>query len=198
MDGRVALALEGHWWNVFRGLQRWRDPLFFYPTRNALGYDDCYFRSVPSMRSSTLPALAYGVRLALGLVNAAAEPFMLDGWSGQEAEGRWTEDGSATIGFPVEPPERGLRLELDAAAFAAHGRASPVPVAVDGETVAGRQPGAALQTRSVAVPARLIRADGAVRVTLAISDPVSPAEAAVGADSRKLGLFVGALRLRTD
>ena len=37
-----AARLE-HWFGVFRGTYHWRDPTFFYPEKNVLGYNDAYF-----------------------------------------------------------------------------------------------------------------------------------------------------------
>lgn len=43
LDARIALAIEQHWFNVFRGFEGWNQPLYFVPTRDVLGYNDGYF-----------------------------------------------------------------------------------------------------------------------------------------------------------
>ena len=42
IDARIAFALGEHWFNVFRGLEGWNRPIFFYPTKDTLGYNDGY------------------------------------------------------------------------------------------------------------------------------------------------------------
>ncbi len=42
-DGYLALALIEHWRHVFSGAAHWRDPIFFFPQRGALGYTDAFF-----------------------------------------------------------------------------------------------------------------------------------------------------------
>lgn len=41
-DTRLIIYLHEHWLQVARGLARWRDPAFFYPTADALGYTDTF------------------------------------------------------------------------------------------------------------------------------------------------------------
>ncbi|MGA7966488.1 MAG: hypothetical protein WCB49_11480, partial [Gammaproteobacteria bacterium] len=39
-DGVIIVALEEHWYNVFRGLARWNVTGYFYPHKDTLGYND--------------------------------------------------------------------------------------------------------------------------------------------------------------
>lgn len=41
-DGRIETALLEHWFNVFCGWEGWRQPLFFSPRPDTLGYNDGY------------------------------------------------------------------------------------------------------------------------------------------------------------
>ena len=41
-DGRIEVALLEHWWNTFRGLEGWQEPLWFSPAKDTLGYNDGY------------------------------------------------------------------------------------------------------------------------------------------------------------
>jgi hypothetical protein len=43
LDGRIALSLCEHWYNVFQGLETWNQPLYLFPTKDTLGYNDGYF-----------------------------------------------------------------------------------------------------------------------------------------------------------
>jgi hypothetical protein len=42
-DPLIQAARLEHWFGVFRGRYHWRDPIFFYPEKNILGYNDAYF-----------------------------------------------------------------------------------------------------------------------------------------------------------
>lgn len=42
-DSLIQAARLEHWFGVFRGRYHWRDPIFFYPEKNVLGYNDAYF-----------------------------------------------------------------------------------------------------------------------------------------------------------
>ncbi len=42
-DALIQAARLEHWFGVFRGRYHWRDPIFFYPEKNVLGYNDAYF-----------------------------------------------------------------------------------------------------------------------------------------------------------
>ena len=41
-DGLIEVAILEHWWNVLRGMTLWRNPLFFYPVKDTLGFNDGY------------------------------------------------------------------------------------------------------------------------------------------------------------
>ena len=43
LDTRIAITIQEHWYNVFRGREFWQDPTYFFPTKDALGYNDVYF-----------------------------------------------------------------------------------------------------------------------------------------------------------
>jgi hypothetical protein len=42
-DPLIQAARLEHRFGVFRGRYHWRDPIFFYPEKNVLGYNDAYF-----------------------------------------------------------------------------------------------------------------------------------------------------------
>lgn len=42
-DNRLCIVLIEHWFRVFRGLEPWNDPRFFYPARGVLGYTETMF-----------------------------------------------------------------------------------------------------------------------------------------------------------
>jgi hypothetical protein len=42
-DNRFYIFILEHWYRVYRGLERWNDPQFFYPARGVLGYAETMF-----------------------------------------------------------------------------------------------------------------------------------------------------------
>ncbi len=42
-DNRLCIFLIEHWYRVYRGLEHWDDPRFFYPARGVLGYSETMF-----------------------------------------------------------------------------------------------------------------------------------------------------------
>ena len=42
-DNRLCIFLLEHWFRVYRGLEPWNDPRFFYPARGVLGYSETMF-----------------------------------------------------------------------------------------------------------------------------------------------------------
>jgi hypothetical protein len=42
-DGLIAFSIIHHWYNVFQGVEHWRDLNYFYPYKDTLGYNDGYF-----------------------------------------------------------------------------------------------------------------------------------------------------------
>src|SRR5512133_1933997 len=42
-DNRMYMALAEHWYSVFRGLQSWNAPGFFYPQSGVMAYTDTFF-----------------------------------------------------------------------------------------------------------------------------------------------------------
>jgi hypothetical protein len=43
LDGLIQTSLMQHWYNVFRGLEPWNAPAYFYPNKDTLGYNDGFF-----------------------------------------------------------------------------------------------------------------------------------------------------------
>ena len=41
-DTRLIIYLHEHWWQVLHGVASWRNPAFFYPTADTLGYTDTF------------------------------------------------------------------------------------------------------------------------------------------------------------
>lgn len=41
-DGMIVVAIQEHWYNVFRGFSHWSQANFWYPVPNTLGYQDGY------------------------------------------------------------------------------------------------------------------------------------------------------------
>jgi hypothetical protein len=43
LDGLIQASILEHWYGVLGGRYHWRDPIFFYPYKRVLGYNDAYF-----------------------------------------------------------------------------------------------------------------------------------------------------------
>ena len=68
-DARIEIALLEHWFNVLRGLEGWRNPIFLVPTKDVLGYNDGYF--LFGMLYSAFRAAGSDPFLAADLVHAS-------------------------------------------------------------------------------------------------------------------------------
>ncbi len=132
----------------------------------------------------------------LGGTGDAAAGYLGPGWSGAEPQGRWTDGSTADLVFASPARGQDLTLTLAASGFAPGKAASPVSVSVNGREVAQWQPTAAPQALTALIPASLVTLGGHVHLQLLIAQPVSPLEAKLGQDARKLGLFVHSFTLR--
>jgi hypothetical protein len=69
-DNRLCIFLLEHWCRVYRGLERWNDPQFFYPARGVLGFSETMFLGSPPyalFRSLACdPYLSFELTLILG------------------------------------------------------------------------------------------------------------------------------------
>ena len=43
IDPLIQASRLEHWFGVFRGWYDWRNPIYFYPEKGVLGYNDGYF-----------------------------------------------------------------------------------------------------------------------------------------------------------
>ena len=137
-----------------------------------------------------LTPLPLGQPMVLGGA-ATASDYVLDGWSGVEPSGRWTQGDLAEIAFTVTGTPGDLLLTMRASAFPGRGgQASPARVQVNGRFLTEWTPGAAPQTLIVRIPRDVIGPGGAVRLRLVIERPISPFEMGMTPDHRPLGLFV--------
>jgi len=68
-DGMLELALLDHWDNVLRGFSPWSEPLFFFPNKGVLGYNDGYL--LYGLIYSLFRAFAIDPLLSGELVNLA-------------------------------------------------------------------------------------------------------------------------------
>ena len=83
LDTRIADALQLHWWNVIAGGEPRRQPVFFHPTPDTLGFNDGYLLFGLFMAAFRL--LGADVLLASEL---AGVPFQVAGFVGLYVLGR--------------------------------------------------------------------------------------------------------------
>jgi hypothetical protein len=66
-EALITFSIIHHWYNVFQGLEHWRDLNYFYPYTNTLGYNDGYF--LYGVLYSLFRVLKIKAFLALGFTN---------------------------------------------------------------------------------------------------------------------------------
>lgn len=81
-DTRLIIYLHEHWLQVLRGLSSWRDPSFFFPTSDTLGYSDTFILNelfyAPLRLAGLDIYLAYqGTLILLSLVGFLGSYFLL-------------------------------------------------------------------------------------------------------------------------
>jgi hypothetical protein len=124
-----------------------------------------------------------------------ASPYAFDGLSAPESIGRWSDGGEASFTCRVRAGASAPRLiRFATRAFLPPGRSQRLIAGVGG----GGEPAtyvydAATSTREIALPISAPTvASGIVKVTFRFPDAVSPAEAGVGRDTRRLAIaFTG-------
>lgn len=119
-----------------------------------------------------------------------------DGWSEPEAWGTWSISKRASLRLLIEPvPAKNLCAELTYRSFLPSAR----PRLEIACRAAGRNLGAwqgiSSSVQRIAIPSDVISPDGALDLEFLISDPQSPAELGISADTRHLGLGIETLRL---
>ena len=131
--------------------------------------------------------LQLGKRISFG-ASGSGSRYLGDGWSGQEADYRWSEGPTASL--TVELPEGGaaeLVLRLDP--FLGGGLdAQHVAVAIDG-IEAGTWAVDRRDDYAVAIPPEAI-GDGRLEIVLSISNPTPPCTVSESTDCRPLGVAI--------
>jgi len=126
-------------------------------------------------------------------------PYTLDGWSGAEPWGTWTDGHRAVLGIPLkQPPQGPVEVVLEANAFLRPQHpVLHVCVSCNHTVVAEWE----IRTADVCqypvrIPAELMAGQGVLQLSLDIKNPASPHELGESLDTRPLGL--GLRRLRID
>jgi hypothetical protein len=130
--------------------------------------------------------------------------YAMEGWSGQEEWGTWTDGSTASLQLPVATAAvasgRDLELTIDANAFGnpEHPRQSARMI-VNDEDMGGFSWEVADGTQSVAVkiPRRVALKQNPVTLVLDLTDAISPEALGFSHDPRKLGLGIRGITLKT-
>lgn len=124
---------------------------------------------------------------------------LMNGWSGQEEQGRWSVAREAYLSFSLcRVPATDLQVDARAEGFVVKGHpAEEVEVLANDIPVArwefgGLHGGGA--SRFV-IPRAAMKVGTSLRLTFKIGDPQSPAELGLSADPRTLGLFLRSLTI---
>jgi hypothetical protein len=141
-----------------------------------------------------IPRYVLGARTEMA--SAAADPFLVSGWSGSEGTFRWTDGRAAVLAFGLDPVEP-VVLELALEAFLPSRRVHEqrVRIELNGailETVSVNRPG----TVDVALALPLARLARENRLTLLLPDAAFAAPFGLGKDPRKLAVAVHWFGLR--
>ena len=136
-------------------------------------------------------SFALGDRLLFqsGLV-PSSDWYILEGWSAQESEHRWTDGKSAAMSFSLGQYSGGsVIFSIYLVPFLGGGAIAKqdVKVSVNDRYLLDWHVDAGGRYK-VLIPADLIETDGSLRVELDISHPISPLELGISKDPRKLGV----------
>lgn len=117
---------------------------------------------------------------------------MLAGFSSAEAAGRWTDGEQATLTCRIASTARPAAVSIDVQPFSPHGHQQVIDVAVNG-AAAQQHAITAPTTIELPVPATGADSDHIV-ISLALRSAISPHDAGLSADGRKLGVLVSHVR----
>jgi len=131
------------------------------------------------------------------------EAILRSGWSGANADGRWTEGPLAILRFSVPPTVlagRPLRLEIVADPFLPPGtRAISARVVANGRRIATWELSTAPARLRTVIPAEALGQDGAVTLRFELSETNRPSAVIPGAqDARELGLYFRSLTVAAE
>lgn len=128
----------------------------------------------------------------------AVEPSMLTGFSTAEPSGTWTDSpiASFTCDISAAHPFAPTRVEISGHAFVSPGRTQRVTVSLSpsgsGQTVVFSQSG---EVKTITLPIASIGPDR-LSLYFSLPDSISPSEAGVSPDARRLGLQISTIRFR--
>ena len=130
---------------------------------------------------------------------AGGDGYVLEGFSGPEPDGRWTDGKEAQILFTLRSPASGaLTLSLTATAFLVPQLPEQTAEIYVNEYPVGRwyfELGQRARDEQVAIPREAVVGQKRVVVTLRLPDAASPAHFNLSPDARTLGLKVARVRL---
>lgn len=167
----------------------------YHLTQAVCGLDLANMQWIPAPLPA--PNLPLGRTLLLERTGDAAA-YLMDGWSGGEDTGRWTNGAVSSLGFAVPLPVRDLDITLVAQPFMVGGGPGPITVSADGHTIATWTVVAGSQSLHAILPAASIASNGTISLVLTIANPHRPSDAVPAGqpattDGRLLGLFVHSL-----
>jgi Sulfotransferase domain len=164
-------------------------------TMRALGYRDDEptpqeFADMPSGVHETLT-------FAVGGTGCAA---LGDGWGEPEGWGTWSVDRRASMLIAVGPkPLFPLEVDLSYRSFVDKGRTLEITCRAVGKQISSWicSPVEWRGVRRIGIPPEAVTTEGIVELDFEISAPKSPAELGLGPDTRRLGIGIESMRLRT-
>jgi hypothetical protein len=129
-------------------------------------------------------------------VTSGIDKYLLDGWSGQEPNHRWTDGGCARLQFHLsELAVHGIILRVECLGFLAGGKLDhqSVDVLVNDSKVTTwtvRQ----IEWYEATIPRELMN-NGDINISFLVSNPTAPCDVNLSKDKRRLGLRVRSVEI---
>jgi hypothetical protein len=126
-----------------------------------------------------------------------SESYQVSGWSGGEAENRWTEGTVAKLELPISATPGALKLRMTMAALTHEPDLpfQPVEVYANGQKLADWEVGGTATEFTAMIPADITSAGGKLTLEFRIPKATSPKSIGMSTDPRVLGIFVRDLDL---
>ena len=141
----------------------------------------------PGSQLSGTTAYSYNAKISFAQGGDAAR-YQISGWSHAEAEGTWTDGGTAKLAFAIPPSEKDVVLKATMSGFtkAPELPTQSVDVFVNGQQAAHWEI-AVKGLVQLLIPAAATR-EGNLQLEFRLAKAASPASLGISADKRQLGL----------
>lgn len=133
----------------------------------------------------------------INLSSSESQRYIVSGFSGSEAFGRWTDGGVAKIAFMADKIESNMCLNVSMGAFLNSNSKQKVDVSINNNLVSQLDftpSNAGFGMYSINIPDKYI-SDEKILIKFDIKYPTSPLDLKLNSDKRKLGVSIGEIEL---